>query len=57
MLTELEQEYVGRRLDVTFAINEKFTKRIDALRARAVADMKSTAEPAYRLLQVLAHLR
>jgi hypothetical protein len=57
MLEELEAEYKGRGLDVAFIINERFTQRIDQLRERAAKDMKSTAEPAYRLLQVLAHLR
>ncbi len=57
MLTELEQEYIGRGLDVSFVINDTFTERIEALRERASADMKSTAEPAYRLLQVLSHVR
>lgn len=57
MLEELEAEYTGRGLDVAFIINERFTERIDQLRERAAKDMKSTAEPAYRLLQILAHLR
>jgi hypothetical protein len=57
MLTELEHDYTGRGLDVAFIINERFTERIDTLRQRAAKDMKSTAEPAYRLLQILAHLR
>lgn len=38
-------------------INDRFTERIDMRRARAAQDMKPTAEPAYRFLQVLAHLR
>lgn len=57
MLQELEQEYVGRGLDVSFVINDTFTERIEELRKRTANDMKSTAEPAYRLLQVLTHLR
>ncbi|MBA3629471.1 MAG: hypothetical protein H0W55_07320 [Actinobacteria bacterium] len=57
MLGELEQDYVGRGLDVSFVINERFTERIEALRAEAATDMKATAEPAYRLLQILTHLR
>lgn len=57
MLDELEQGYKGRGLDVAFVTNERFTERINALRERAAKDMKSTAEPAYRLLQILTHLR
>ena len=57
MLDELEHDYTGRGLDVTFITNERFTERIETLRERAAKDMKSTSEPAYRLLQILAHLR
>lgn len=57
MLEKLENEYVTRGLDVTFVINKKFTQRLEALRTKAGADMKATAEPAYRLLQILTHLR
>ncbi len=57
MLDELQQEYSSRGLDVDFITNEKFTERIEALRAKAAATEKATAEPAFRLLQILTHLR
>lgn len=57
MLTELEQSYTARGLDVSMVMNERFTDRINVLRERAARNMKATAEPAYRLLQILAHLR
>lgn len=57
MLHELEREYAERGLDVVFVINERFTERMATLRDRAGRDVKSTAEPAYRLLQILTHLR
>lgn len=57
MLKDLEVEFASRGLDVAFIINEKFAERIHKLRDRAAQDMKSTAEPAYRLLQVLTQLQ
>lgn len=57
MLHELEQEYRARDLDVTFVVNEMFTERIEALRSKAAATERATAEPAFRLMQILTHLR
>ena len=57
MLHDLQRDYAARGLDVAFVINETFTERIEALRERAAASKKATAEPAYRLLQILTHLR
>lgn len=57
MLEELTHEYEARGLNVEFVINERFTAQISKLRKAAAADVKATSEPAYRLLQVLEHLR
>jgi hypothetical protein len=57
LLQELEDDYSGRGLDVAFVVNERFTERIEALQHKARADVRSTAEPAYRLLQIISHLR
>ena len=50
--TEHEQ---GR--DFSFVINDEYTRRIQELVAYARTHEAPTGEPAYRLLQILTHLR
>jgi hypothetical protein len=54
---ELAAEFSTQELDVQFVINQRYTERIDELVAHASGSLKATNEPAYRLLQILTHLR
>lgn len=54
---ELETIYSDDQVDVTFVINGGYTQRIQRLIDSARSDPSATSEPAYRLLQVLTHLR
>lgn len=57
---ELEEE-LGSRTKVDFEVellyNESYTKKIDALRAKAQNDAGDTGNTAFRLLQILENLR
>jgi hypothetical protein len=54
---ELAAEFSTQELDVEFVINRRYTERVEELVAHARGSFKATNEPAYRLLQILTHLR
>jgi hypothetical protein len=45
----------GRSLE--FVINEDYTERVRELVEHARGNMSATSEPAYRMLQIMTHLR
>jgi hypothetical protein len=53
----LAAEFSTQELDVEFVINSRYTERVEQLVAHARSSTKATNEPAYRLLQILTHLR
>lgn len=54
---ELANEFSNQELDVEFIINARYTERVQELVDHAKESFKATNEPAYRLLQILTHLR
>lgn len=54
---ELEAEANTNGVDLDFVINEDYTAKLRALAQHAQVNMSATSEPAYRMLQVLTHLR
>jgi hypothetical protein len=54
---ELQAEVRAEAIDLEFVINDDYTERLRALTKHARGNMSATAEPAYRMLQVLTHLR
>lgn len=44
-------------MDLGFVVNEDYTERIRELVIHARKNQSATSEPAYRMLQVLTHLR
>ena len=44
-------------VEISFVINEEYTERLQALADAAASDTKTPSEPAYRLLQILTHVR
>jgi hypothetical protein len=57
LFDELAEAYSSEDLDVQFVVNERYTERVQELVTHARGSTKATSEPAYRLLQVLTHLR
>ncbi len=53
----LEAEALGAGLDLEFVINENYTENLRQLATHAQHNSSATSEPAYRMLQVLTHLR
>ena len=53
----LEAEAEQLDMDLAFIINEEYTNRLGELVNHARSNSSATAEPAYRMLQVLTHLR
>lgn len=53
----LETEYSDSDLDVKFITNDAYAERVQLLINRARANPSATSEPAFRLLQILTHLR
>jgi hypothetical protein len=56
-LETLRQDYENADVDLQFVINSAYTERIRELARHAKHNTSTTNEPAYRLLQVLTHLR
>jgi len=56
LLQDLQDRFKDR-IAVELIINGEYRRRIEKLREMARRDLKSTQEPAYRLLQILEHLR
>lgn len=54
---ELEAVYSDDELDVKFIINDGYAERVQLLIDHAKANSSATSEPAFRLLQILTHLR
>ena len=55
--TQLASSFACQGLPVEFIINKEYTTRIRRLREVARNNIKITDEPAFRLLQILEHLR
>jgi hypothetical protein len=53
----LGEEAGAMGMDLSFVINEEYTERLRELVAHAKRNSSATSEPAYRMLQVLGHLR
>jgi len=53
--------YITERLEqinsLELIINDKYTERIERLRKVAKAQMRNTGNAAFRMLQILEHLR
>jgi hypothetical protein len=54
---ELADEFSTQELDVEFITKARYTVRVQELVEHARKSFKATNEPAYRLLQILTHLR
>lgn len=54
---ELEAEARGMDMDLSFVMNDDFTEKVRELTDHARRNSSPTNEPAYRMLQVLTHLR
>ncbi len=57
LFATLEAEWLGKNRSLEFVINQEYSARIRRLVESARANPSATNEPAYRLLQVLTHLR
>jgi len=53
----LHREADEMGMDLTFVINDDYTERLRELAAHAKKNTSPTTEPAYRMLQILTHLR
>jgi len=53
----LKAEAEAQGMDLDFVVNEDYTEKIRALANHARRNPSATSEPAYRMLQVLTHLR
>lgn len=53
----LASSFAAQGVEVQFIINKEYTARIKRLREVARENIKLTDEPAFRLLQILEHLR
>jgi hypothetical protein len=53
----LEEEAAEMDIDLCFVINEDYTEKMRELAAHAKKHASATSEPAYRMLQILGHLR
>jgi hypothetical protein len=56
-MTEIEQRWASEGRELRFIINEEYTARICELAKHARQNSSTTNEPAYRMLQILTHLR
>ena len=56
-LTKLEKKIRNEGIEINFVINKVYTNKIEQLRKKAKANASATNEPAFRLLQILEHLR
>ncbi|NLW06615.1 MAG: NERD domain-containing protein [Clostridia bacterium] len=56
-LAEIQQNMNSSTISVQLVLNRDYTARISSLRDVARENIKTTDEPAFRLLQVLEHLR
>ncbi len=53
----LGEEASEMDMDLSFVINEEYTERMRELVVHAKQNRSPTSEPAYRMLQILGHLR
>lgn len=56
-LAEIQKNLAVEKITIEFILNRDYTARIRSLREVARENIKTTDEPAFRLLQVLEHLR
>lgn len=56
-LTELEEELRKKGMDVSMVMNGRYAERVSELQDLAAKTVSATDEPAFRLLQILQHLR
>ena len=54
---ELKNEMAAEDVDLDFVINEDYTANLRCLADHARRNRSATSEPAYRMLQILTHLR
>jgi hypothetical protein len=54
---ELEADLSQDEIELSFVVNEDYTESLRQLAAHAGSNKSATSEPAYRMLQVLTHLR
>jgi Holliday junction resolvase-like predicted endonuclease len=54
---KLKEEAAGLEMDLAFVMNDDYTDRIRELAEHARHNTSPTSEPAYRMLQVMTHLR
>lgn len=53
----MSQEFEAAGKSLKFVINEDYTARVRDLVEHAAANTSATSEPAYRMLQIMTHLR
>lgn len=53
----IEGEWTSEDRDLRFIINSEYTERVRELAQHARTNSSTTNEPAYRMLQILTHLR
>jgi len=53
----IEEEWASEDRDLRFIINAEYTERVRELAEHASGNSSTTNEPAYRMLQILTHLR
>ena len=53
----MSQEFEAAGKSLKFVINEDYTARMRDLVEHAAANTSATSEPAYRMLQIMTHLR
>lgn len=53
----IEEEWSSEDRDLRFIINAEYTERVRELAEHASTNSSTTNEPAYRMLQILTHLR
>ena len=56
-MTDLKNSWAEEGFDLQFVINDAYTERFRALYTHAAANPSVTADPAYRMLQIISRLR
>jgi hypothetical protein len=56
-MTATEEQWANEGRSLRFVINNDYTEKVRELAAHAATHASTTNEPAYRLLQILTHLR
>jgi Holliday junction resolvase-like predicted endonuclease len=56
-LTKLRKRIRNKVIEIDFVINKVYTDKIEQLKKKAKENASATNEPAFRLLQILEHLK